>query len=91
MYYVYVVVCADETYYTGIAKDLSKRILEHNQSTRGARYTKSRRPVELVYSEQAPNRSDAQKREYQIRSLSHSAKAALRTKTSDPAHEGVCR
>lgn len=67
MYYVYIVCCADDTLYTGIARDLERRIEEHNSSEKGAKYTRARRPVTLVYSEEYPDRSAASKREYEIK------------------------
>ena len=67
MYYVYIVKCADETLYTGIATELDRRIKEHNGSDKGAKYTRIRRPVTLVYSEEYPDRSSASKREYEIK------------------------
>jgi putative endonuclease len=67
MYFVYIVKCADETFYTGIATELERRIEEHNSSEKGAKYTRVRRPVSLVYSEEHPDRSSASKREYQIK------------------------
>lgn len=67
MYYVYIVRCADETLYTGIATELERRIEEHNSSDKGAKYTKARRPVTLVYHEEYPDRSSASKREYAIK------------------------
>ncbi len=67
MYYVYIVKCADETLYTGIAKELERRIDEHNGSDKGAKYTRVRRPVTLVYSEEYADRSLASKREYEIK------------------------
>jgi len=67
MYFVYMVKCADDTFYTGIATELERRIEEHNSSDKGAKYTRSRRPVELVYSEEFPDRSSASKREYSIK------------------------
>ncbi len=67
MYYVYIVKCADETLYTGIATELERRIEEHNGSDKGAKYTRVRRPVHLVYSEEYPDRSLASKREYEIK------------------------
>jgi len=67
MYYVYIVQCADSTLYTGISTELERRIKEHNGSTKGAKYTRVRRPVELVYSESHPDRSAASKREYEIK------------------------
>jgi putative endonuclease len=67
MYFVYMVQCADETLYTGIATELERRIEEHNASDKGAKYTRARRPVSLVYSEEYPDRSSASKREYEIK------------------------
>ncbi|HIP18527.1 MAG TPA: GIY-YIG nuclease family protein [Sulfurovum sp.] len=67
MYYVYIVKCADNTLYTGIATALERRIEEHNASPKGAKYTRVRRPVELVYTEEYPDRSTASKREYEIK------------------------
>jgi len=67
MYYVYIVECADETLYTGIATELARRVEEHNSSEKGAKYTRARRPVTLVYSEEYPDRSTASKREYEIK------------------------
>jgi len=67
MYYVYIVQCADETLYTGIATDLERRIDEHNHSDKGAKYTRARRPVTLVYHETFEDRSTASKREYEIK------------------------
>ncbi|HEY9189765.1 MAG TPA: GIY-YIG nuclease family protein [Sulfurovum sp.] len=67
MYHVYIVRCADDTLYTGIAKDLQRRLDEHNSLDKGAKYTRTRRPVTLVYSEEHPDRSAASKREYAIK------------------------
>ena len=69
MYYVYIVQCADNTFYTGIAKELHRRIEEHNNSDKGAKYTKARRPVTLVYHEECEDRSSASKREYAIKKM----------------------
>jgi putative endonuclease len=68
-WYVYIVRCRDNSLYTGITKDLKKRIFEHNSGANGARYTRSRRPVALVYSEQASSRSVAASRECHIKKL----------------------
>ena len=67
MYFVYIVKCADNTFYTGIATELERRIEEHNGSDKGAKYTRVRRPVILVHSEEYPDRSSASKREYEIK------------------------
>lgn len=74
---VYILRCSDGTLYTGIAKDIDKRLDEHNSSAYGAKYTSGRRPVELVYSEPAASRSEAARREYQIKKMRLSAKIAL--------------
>lgn len=68
--------CADDTLYTGVARDLGARIETHN-SGRGAKYTKTRRPVQLVWSEPASDRSSAQKREYAIKRLSRADKLQM--------------
>jgi len=73
---VYIVRCADNTLYTGITNDLEKRLKAHDTGT-GAKYTKSRGPVELVYFEMSADRSCASKREYVIKRLSRSEKLAL--------------
>jgi len=73
---VYLVRCADGSFYTGIARDLSARIDSHNSGT-GAKYTRGRGPVELVYSEPARDRSSAQSREWQLRRLSAADKRQL--------------
>lgn len=77
MYTVYLLRCSDGTFYVGIARDVAKRLVEHNTSTKGAKYTKARRPVELVYTERAPNRSAAQVREHALRRLTRAEKEAL--------------
>ncbi len=70
--------CADDTLYTGIATELERRIEEHNSSDKGAKYTRVRRPVELVYSEICPDRSSASKREYEIKKkMTRAEKLAL--------------
>ena len=75
---VYIVRCADDSLYTGIARDLDRRIAEHNADNGpGASYTRSRRPVTLVYQEAAADRSAASKREYRIKQLSRAEKLAL--------------
>jgi putative endonuclease len=66
-YFVYILQCADDTLYTGIATDINRRLNEHNSSEKGAKYTRSRRPVSLVYSEAFPDRSSASRREYEIK------------------------
>ncbi len=68
-FFVYVVRCADKTLYTGIATDVARRVMEHNTSPRGAKYTRSRRPVTLLYSEEFPDRATASAAEHQIKKL----------------------
>ncbi len=77
MYYVYILKCADETLYTGIAVNLEKRIDEHNSSDLGAKYTRYRRPVRLVYSKKFRDRSTASKEEIRVKSLSRKEKLEM--------------
>ena len=74
IWHVYMVRCSDGTLYTGITNNLEKRIEAHNSEKDGARYTRSRRPVKLVYAEQAGSRSAAAKLEYQLKKLPLSKK-----------------
>ena len=75
---VYLLQCADGTFYTGITTDLERRLREHNSdNSKGARYTRARRPVRLVYEEDSDNRAAASKREYQLRKLSRDQKQQL--------------
>ena len=76
-WFVYIVRCSDETLYTGIAKDLEARIKAHNFGNDGARYTKSRRPVALVYYKQTGSRSAAARLEHQIIKLPRAEKILL--------------
>jgi putative endonuclease len=66
---VYIVRCEDGTLYTGITNDIERRIAEHNSDNGGAKYTRSRQPVELVHMEIVESRSAAAKREYQIKRM----------------------
>jgi putative endonuclease len=78
MWFVYMVRCADRSLYTGIAKDVARRLAEHNSGgTQAAHYTRGRRPVALVYLETAQSRSAAAKREYEIKQLTRQAKDDL--------------
>jgi len=76
-YFVYILECSDKTLYTGIATDVERRLDEHNNSDKGAKYTKIRRPLKLVYSEESQDRSSASKREYEIKKLSREKKLEL--------------
>lgn len=73
---VYLVRCADGSLYTGISTDVEARVRTHNAG-KGAAYTRSRRPVELAWSEEVPDESTARKREYAVKRLSREGKVAL--------------
>ena len=77
MWYVYILKCADSSLYTGITTDLEKRVTQHNSSTLGAKYTKGRRPVTLIYQAKQENRSMALKEEYRIKQLTRTEKLQL--------------
>ena len=77
MYYLYILNCADETLYTGITVDLARRLREHNSTKLGAKYTRTRRPVQLVYSKKFRNRSLALKAETGVKTLTKSKKLQL--------------
>lgn len=76
MYYVYILLCQDQSLYTGIARDPKKRLEEH-RAGKGAKYTRARHPVKIVYSERKRNRSFALKREAAIKRLSRAEKLLL--------------
>ena len=78
MNYTYMVRCKDGSLYTGWTNDLEKRLKTHNQGM-GAKYTKTRRPVELVYYEEYESKIDAMKREYEIKQLPKKKKEELVT------------
>jgi putative endonuclease len=75
-YYVYMLECSDSTIYTGSTKDPSRRVAQHNDG-KGAKYTRGRRPVSLVYLERAGSKEVALRRESAIKKLSRSAKLLL--------------
>jgi predicted GIY-YIG superfamily endonuclease len=76
MWTVYIVECIDQTLYTGIARCVDTRVAQHNAGG-GAKYTRSRRPVVLIYQEIAADRGAALRREYAIKRLSRAAKQKL--------------
>ena len=76
MNYTYILKCKDDSLYTGWTNDLKKRITSHNAG-KGAKYTKARRPVELVYYEEFQTREEAMKREYAIKPLSRKEQEPL--------------
>lgn len=77
MYHLYILQCSDETLYTGITTDLKRRTLEHNEGKAGAKYTRARRPVSVIYSRRFRNRSNASREESRIKSLTRSQKLEL--------------
>mgnify|MGYP001241447197 CR=1 FL=1 len=77
MFTVYILECADKTYYIGSTSDVERRLVEHNTSKRGAHYTKIRRPVVLKYSEPAQTLSSARVREAQLKKLKREDKERL--------------
>ena len=81
MAYVYLLRCADGSLYCGWTNDLERRLAAHN-SGKGAKFTRSRRPVELVYCEECESKSAAMKREWQIKQLSRAEKLRLTSQYS---------
>lgn len=78
-YFTYILKCSDNSFYTGIAIDLKKRVSQHNGEIKGgAIYTRSRRPVELKYFEKYQTRSQALKREAEVKKLTHDQKSLLK-------------
>jgi putative endonuclease len=88
MYYVYILECSDKTLYIGTTNDVEKRIAAHNAGKTGAKYTKPRRPVRLVYMETRGSKSDALKREWEMKKLTRQEKLNL-TKTYRPSSLSV--
>jgi putative endonuclease len=82
-YYCYILECADGTYYTGWTVNPERRVATHNKG-RGARYTRTRCPVKLVYVEELPDRKAAMKREIAIKKLKREGKGKLIDKRVDP-------
>lgn len=83
-HYIYIVQCGDSTLYTGYTTDIEKRMAEHNgeggtasSRSAGAKYTRGRRPVKLVYQEKFATRSEAMQREYAVKQLKRSEKEVL--------------
>lgn len=77
MYHLYILKCADGTLYTGITVDLARRVREHNFSKLGAKYTRSRRPVKVVYSKDFRSRSAAASAEFRVKHLSRKDKLKM--------------
>lgn len=78
MHYTYMLKCKDNTYYTGYTNDLEKRLKAHNDG-KGAKYTKGRGPVELVYYEEYEDKTSAMRREWEIKQLGRSEKESMQT------------
>lgn len=76
-WYVYMLQCADGSFYTGITTDVERRLHEHNHLNTAAKYTRARRPVHLVHQEESPSRSEAAKREYEIKQYNRNKKLKL--------------
>ena len=81
MHYTYMLKCKDGTYYTGYTNDLEKRVNAHNEG-KGAKYTKGRGPVELIYFEEYEEKSIAMRREWEIKRLTRSQKEELHKKNN---------
>ena len=81
MHYTYMLKCKDGTYYTGYTNDLEKRVQAHNEG-KGAKYTKGRGPVELIYFEEYEDKSIAMRREWEIKRLTRSQKEELHKKNN---------
>ena len=75
-YYLYILLTVDNTLYCGIARDVEKRFMEHI-SGKGAKYTRSHKPLKIIYTKEFENRSEAQKEEYRIKHLSKEEKLKL--------------
>jgi len=79
---VYMLRCADDSLYTGITTDLERRLKEHNDDNKkGARYTRARRPLSLVYHESCTDRSQASSREHQLKKMTRTEKLQLAKST----------
>ena len=81
MHFVYLLQCSDGSLYAGSTNDLARRFKEHNESKRGARYTKARRPVVLKYSEKCRTLAKARAREAEIKRMTREQKTKLFDKT----------
>lgn len=77
MWFLYVLECSDGSLYTGVTTNIQRRLNEHNTSDRGAKYTKTRRPVKLVWHKEYPTRSEAQSEEYRFKKLTRKNKLKI--------------
>ncbi|UFS72826.1 GIY-YIG nuclease family protein [Geomonas sp. RF6] len=80
---VYIILCSDDSLYTGITTDVERRFSEH-ASGAGAKYFRGRRPLRVVYSEKGHTRSSASRREYEIKKMSRNAKVQLTEENAAP-------
>jgi putative endonuclease len=83
-WYVYLLRCNDNSLYTGITTDINRRLHEHNYTKLGAKYTRAKRPVTLVFIEESSDKSTASKREYQLKKLTKIRKEQLVSTYSPP-------
>lgn len=78
LWHVYILECIDKTLYTGIALDVQKRLIEHNTiNAKAAKYVRARRPAKLIYQEELTSRSEALKREHEIKNMTRQMKLKL--------------
>ena len=92
MYFVYIVECADKSLYTGSTTDIERRLSEHNGlKSGGARYTRIRRPVRLLYGESLPTLGKARSREAEIKGLSRIEKLALIRSTAQLSFRAIAK
>lgn len=89
MNYTYILRCRDNTLYTGWTNDIEKRVADHN-SGKGAKYTRSRKPVELIYYEQFETKEEAMRREYEIKQFTRKQKEQLIEQGSKLSEEKAC-
>ena len=76
-WYLYVLRCNDDTLYTGVTTDPHRRLIEHNTNKKGAKYTRARRPTQMVYCEEHADQSSAQKAEYKFKKLTREQKEKI--------------
>ena len=83
MWFVYILICSDNTFYTGVTTDIDRRLKQHNwEIVWWAKYTRVRKPVQVVYTAEFPDRSEATKEEYRIKQLTRKKKEELIKKDS---------
>ena len=76
-YSLYILRCSDDTYYTGIATDVERRVTEHESGARGAKYLRGRAPFDLVFTQAVGDRSEASRAEYRVKQLARESKQRL--------------